>query len=187
MVPSIVGLFSEEAGDVAADVVKAGMELTGASTEDEAVHMLKSSPELLAKYEEKVLDIELAFYREDTRRMEIVNTTMRAEIAGTGLWKTGWRPAYGWISAVSFGVTIFGLMGLLAYTVIASPEDLADVVGAIKDVTTVMVSLWTVALTVLGVAVWKRSDDKKIAVKPKSGNALGKAVSGFRDLLKRKE
>ena len=180
VVPSIIGLFDKKAGSVAEDVVKAGMELTGAATEEEAVGALNANPELLAKYKEKVLDIELAFYREDTKRMDIVNTTMRAEIAGSGIFKTGWRPAFGWVAAVSFGFTVFGFLFLMGWAVIENPENLSDLILAMEKIAAVMVSLWTVALTVLGVAVWKRSDDKKVATGEPTGMAgIAKGIRGL--------
>lgn len=189
IVPSLVGLFSKDAGEVAQKVVDVGMALTGAKTEDEAVNALSANPELLAAYKSKLLDIELDFYREDTKRMEIVNATMRAEIAGTGAYKTGWRPAFGWVTAFSFGVVIISYMSILGYTVITSPSDLSGVINALSVAIGSIVSLFTVALAVLGVSVWKRTDEKKLVMNDgqQGASSLARVASNVREAFTRKK
>lgn len=189
IVPSIVGLFNKDAGNVAQQVVDAGMVLTGATTEDEAVDALNANPELLAAYKSKLLDIELDFYREDTKRMEIVNATMRAEIAGTGIYKTGWRPAFGWVTAFSFGVVVLSYMAILGYTIVTSPADLSGVINALAVAIGSLVSLFTVALAVLGVSVWKRTDEKKMAMTDgrQGASSLSKVASSIRSAFTRTE
>ena len=184
LVPSIVGLFSKQGGEVAQQVVDAGLALTGADSEPEAVDALNANPELLAAYKSKLLDIELEFYREDTKRMDIVNTTMRAEIAGNGIYKTGWRPAFGWVTAFSFGVVVLSYMGILGYTIVTSPAELAGVINALAVAIGSLVSLFAVALAVLGVSVWKRTDEKTLAMTgEQSTSSLAKVATSIRHAL----
>lgn len=187
VVPTIVGLFDEEAGDTTQKIVDAGMALTGASTEDEAVAALKARPELLAEFKTRVEEIELEKYREDTKRMGMVNETMRAEIAGRGLFKTGWRPAFGWIAALSFGLTIFCFMAFLGWTIFNSPKDMAGTINALSTAVSAMIPLWYVALAVLGVAVWKRSSDKEMALTgEKRTSGLMRVAKGLREAFSTK-
>lgn len=104
-----------------------------------------------------------------TAALAEVNSTMRSEmqaaVAGAGMWRTGWRPAFGWVMAASFGWVMFAIGMLL----ISEPDKAGDAVQGVAA----MGGIWTVGLSVLGVAVWRRSDDKAIAADPSKLGVLG--------------
>lgn len=106
---------------------------------------------------------------EGSRRLAEVNATMRAELtaatSGVGVFRTGWRPAFGWIMAASFGAVMFAV----AFLLVTAPEQVGVAANGIASLTTI----WSVGLSVLGVAVWKRSDDKRVTADPEAITVLG--------------
>lgn len=188
LVPTIVGwIGGSEAGDTAEAITNAALKLTGTDSEEAAEAALRGSPELMAKFKTRLEEIELETFREGTKRLEIINQTMRTEIAGQGFYKTGWRPAFGWAAAGSWMVVMAGTMFLLGWAVVNSPANLAAVITAISQVLGQMFPMWGVALAVLGVAVWKRSDDKALAVTgEKRTSGLMRAARDLRKALNTK-
>lgn len=102
----------------------------------------------------------------ETTRLAEINKTMRSELSHDGFFKSGWRPAIGWVLAL----TIAGLMSSLIYSIFMEPSK----APAVIDSATVIISLM---LMVLGVSVKKRSDDKAISqgIVPKG---VGDILSG---------
>lgn len=134
---------------------------------DAEVKKHRASLALQAKQAE--LAARTAELTEGTRRMAEVNTTMRAEltaaVSGVGGYRTGWRPAFGWIMAASFGWIMFAI----GYLLLEDPAQVAVAAQGVASLTTI----WGVGLAVLGVAVWKRSDDKALGADPAKLTVLG--------------
>lgn len=82
-----------------------------------------------------------------------VNASLRAEAASQDAYVRRMRPTFGYIMAVTWGAQ----MGSVAWITIADPPAAAGAVAALASLTTI----WSVGLGVLGIYVYKRSEEKK--------------------------
>jgi len=85
--------------------------------------------------------------------LEQVNRTIRAEAKSEDAYVRRMRPTFGYIMALTWAAQ----MGAIAYIVIVEPENAGAVISAIASLGTI----WTVGLSVLGIYVYRRSDDKR--------------------------
>lgn len=145
----------DNAADVADKAVKAVNVITGKESLDDGMEALKANPDLLLKYQQTMNDVILAQLDAETRQLEAVNATMRAEYATDDNYTRRWRPTMGY--AVTFAW--FLQMAAISVTVVRDPTLAATVINAMAQLT----ALWGVALAILGVAVVKRSEDKQTA------------------------
>lgn len=155
LVPSILPLLTKDetaqkAAQVVSDVAKA---VTGADTDEGALEALRGDPAKVLEYQSAMNAHAATMYAEETKRLESVNATMRAEAASCDPYVRRWRPTWGYCTCL-----VWGAQGLAyAYTVAFEPQYAAEVGQGIAALT----GIWSVALAVLGVAVWTRSQDKK--------------------------
>lgn len=121
------------------------------------------------KLEQMRLDAELAHAAEETARLTETNKTMRAELGADGWFKSGWRPALGWVFAASLGA----MAGVMAYTVAMEPTLVGD-----PEFTGMLVWLFVTMGAALGINVRERSKDK--------ARMMGDSPKNFMDsILKR--
>lgn len=84
-----------------------------------------------------------------------VNATIRAETRAEDAYVRRWRPTFGYMVALTWGLQ----MGAVAWAVLAAPADAPAILAAAGSLSV----MWGVALAVLGVAVHERSRDKAVA------------------------
>ena len=108
----------------------------------------------------------------DTERLAEVNKTMRVEASSADPWVRRARATFTYCMAASWTIQTIAI----AVGIVWKPEQLADV-GTIM---VALAGMWSVALTVIGVAVKERSKDKAVAAghPPKEG-MLGVLASRF--------
>lgn len=94
-----------------------------------------------------------------------INQSLRAEIASDDKYVRRMRPTFGYLMAVTWAAQMFGI----AYVVVFETEKAAHVLEAMAALSTI----WAVGLSVLGIYVYKRSEDKKTL----------SSVSGLADVL----
>ena len=82
-----------------------------------------------------------------------VNQSLRAEIASNDPYVRRMRPTFGYLMALTWAAQMFGV----AYIMIFNTREAVLVIEAIESLGTI----WAVALSVLGIYVYKRSDEKK--------------------------
>ncbi|MCG7598394.1 holin family protein [Halomonas sp. McH1-25] len=124
----------------------------GVEATPEAVEAaLKRDPASALKLRQVEADLERARMEATTERQRIVNQTMQAELSQEGWFKSGWRPALGWVFAASLGA----LAGVMAYTVALNPTVVSD-----PDFTGMLVWLFVTMGAALGINVRERSKDK---------------------------
>ncbi len=85
---------------------------------------------------------------------EQVNQSLRAEIGSSDAFVRRMRPTFGYLMAATWAAQMFGL----AYVIIFRTAESPQVLEAMASLSTI----WAVGLSVLGVYVYKRSEDKKI-------------------------
>ena len=102
--PSVIGWF---AGDKAEAGVQKALDIaqavTGKSDPESALRELENNQEFALKFQTSVMSHELQQMRENTKRIEAVNETMRAESQSEHWMQWSWRPFNGYL----FGITIF--------------------------------------------------------------------------------
>lgn len=182
--PLVGSLLGGPAGGAAGALVAKA--LGTEATPEATAAALQANPEAL----ERVRTLELENERELTRmhleaetaRLTEVNKTMRAEAASNDGFVRRWRPFFGYSVAVAWVVQAFGIIGACLYAAIASPTEAGPIITAVGNMVSALGMQWAVALSVLGVNVAKRSQDKQVAAgqKPDAGllGALTKRLAG---------
>lgn len=129
-----------------------GVTITDEPTAQQAVAALQADPAKLADYQRAVNEQAVAAMIEETKRLQIVNETIRSEIASGDPFVRRMRPTFGYAMAVSW----FVQMMAASYTIVVSPARAADVLNGIAATT----MLWGIGLAVLGVYVNGRTQEK---------------------------
>ena len=114
-------------------------------------------------------DMEKARMAADTERQLIINETMRIEAQQDHWFRSGWRPALGWMFTATLGALGFAM----AWTVINDPTVVGD-----PEFSGMLVWLFVTMGAALGINVKKRSDDKAAE--------RGEKAGGFMDMLRRR-
>lgn len=86
------------------------------------------------------------------RVIQEINNTLRQEMASDDRYVRRMRPTFGYVMAVTWAAQMLAVAYIIAFV----PEQADGVVNAIAALTTI----WTVGLSVLGVYVYKRSQEK---------------------------
>jgi Holin of 3TMs, for gene-transfer release len=150
----------------------------GVDNEPDEVHKaLSADPSLLLKLRETEIQqqtqLQQMMVESETKRMTEVNATMRAELASGDKFKSYWRPLFGYVMAVTWGA----IMLATTYQIIVSPDAAATTIAALGQLS----ALWGIGLAVLGINVYKRSDDKALAYgQPQQGimSAVAARIKG---------
>lgn len=171
--PALVGLFETGAagGDggtaakvarIASDVAQA---VTGKRDDGEALKALEADPELLLAYQRQTAQRAISLYQEETKRLQSVNETIRAEAASSDPYVRRMRPTMGYALIFSWTMT----MAAVVFVIVTDPGAASAVIVALADLSI----MWSVALSVLGLYVYKRSEDKKPAPSAGTGAGIG--------------
>jgi len=83
-----------------------------------------------------------------------VNESIRAEIISDDKYVRRMRPTFGYLMAITWGLQ----MGALSYVIVFHTEKAASLMHGMSALSTI----WAVGLSVLGVYIYKRSEDKKL-------------------------
>ncbi len=83
-----------------------------------------------------------------------INQSLRAEIASEDKYVRRMRPTFGYLMAATWAAQMLGI----AYVIIFETDKAGVVMAAMSNLS----AIWMVGLSVLGVYVYKRSDDKKM-------------------------
>lgn len=94
------------------------------------------------------------YYEENKAALAEVNRTMQAELASEDKFVRRMRPTFGYVMALTW----FAQMMAVAYIIVFSTGTAYLVLQAVESLSVI----WTVGLSVLGIYVYKRSDEKRI-------------------------
>lgn len=81
-----------------------------------------------------------------------INKSLRSEIASNDRYVRHMRPTFGYLMALTWAAQMFGV----AYVIIFETQSSGEVLNAMASLST----MWAVGLSVLGVYVYKRSEEK---------------------------
>lgn len=82
-----------------------------------------------------------------------INKSLRAEIASEDPYVRRMRPTFGYLMALTWAAQMFGI----AYVIMFDTDKAGVVMAAMANLS----AIWAVGLSVLGIYVYKRSDDKQ--------------------------
>ncbi len=90
----------------------------------------------------------------DTKTLSEINQSLRAEILSQDKYVRRMRPTFGYLMALTWAAQMFGV----AYIMIFETDKASAVIEAVESLS----AIWAVGLSVLGIYVYKRSEDKKL-------------------------
>lgn len=99
---------------------------------------------------EKMLEIEA---EENRVTLSEINQSLRAEIASEDKFVRRMRPTFGYIMALTWAAQMFGI----AYVIVFKTENAGFILSAMSSLS----AIWGVGLSVLGIYVYKRSEEKR--------------------------
>ncbi len=132
---------------------------------DDAITAGKITPERVAeanRHTERMAQIAADEYRPTIAE---VNASLRTEVASGDAYVRRMRPTFGYVMALTWA----GQMGAIAYVIVTDPGKAGAVIAAMASLGTI----WTVGLSVLGIYVYKRSQEKQTLVSDSTGFATG--------------
>lgn len=159
-------------GGVAASAIVASA-LGVEDTPDAIDVAIRTDPEAALKLRtaelENARDLRSLVLQAESKQIAETNQSYRAELVSGNWYQKGWRPTFGYGTAISYT----SQMMALSYVIVTEPEKAPAVIAAMAAMT----ALWGIGLAVVGVAVWKRSDDKAIAAGGEKGFGILSAVA----------
>jgi Holin of 3TMs, for gene-transfer release len=163
--PLLGSLLGGPAGGAAGALISS---VLGVDNQPDEVHKaLTADPSLLLKLRESEIQqqtqLQQMMVESEIKRLSEVNSTMRAELASGDRFKSYWRPLFGYVIALTWGA----MMLATTYQILFRPEAAATTIQALGQLS----ALWGIGLAVLGINVYKRSDDKALV--------FGKAQDGI--------
>ncbi len=120
---------------------------------DEAIARGQITPEQMAemnRHTEKLEEMEADERKESIRQ---VNESLRAEVASSDPYVRRMRPTFGYLIALTWALQ----MSAIAWVIVVDAAQAPVVINAMASLGTI----WAVGLSVLGIYVYKRSEDKK--------------------------
>lgn len=176
--PVVAGLLTGPAG-VAVTVGGLIAKTLGSDTDPASVaQILQTDPAAFERVRKFEIDNETTLTRlhleAETAQLTEINATMRAEAASLDPYVRRWRPTFGYSVALAWTMQMVGLTIILGWAVIKTPASASGIIDAMARVISSLMVLWGVALSVLGINVKKRSDDKQLSAgKPQEPGMLG--------------
>ncbi|MES9901134.1 MAG: 3TM-type holin [Sedimenticola sp.] len=157
--PSLVGMFDDDAGEVAEKAASVVASVLGTANPVEARRRLEANPEIALQLKEALYNFQIQIEREKTKRLQSVNHTMQAETQAKHWWSSAWRPLWGALSAVTFFVAVIGIL-IIAYIAIKDKDP--NAIAMIPMLVMQLTLLFGVPGAILGVASWHRGKEKRI-------------------------
>lgn len=107
------------------------------------------------RHAEKIAEMKIS---EAQAAYQQINESLRSEIASDDAYVRRMRPTFGYLMAFTWAAQMFAL----SYVIIFKTEQSSVVLQAMES----LGMIWTIGLSVLGVYVYKRSEEKRITPSP---------------------
>ena len=147
-------IFGDDGEKVAGEIVGIAQQVTGTATGDAAFEAVRRDPALADRLREKLMEFDIRKMEEETKRLQMINETMRAESSSNDPFVRRARPAFLWVTAFSIFVEVI----IALVVVIAAPDKIGDLATLYSALSIPQ----SVAAAMCGVYLKKRSDDKAI-------------------------
>jgi hypothetical protein len=158
--PALVNLVSGALAKVDNPIAKtASSALADVST---AIGKKEITPEQLAEGHRHIEALDKTESEDFQTALREVNATIRAEAQSDDVFTRRWRPFFGYVTAVTWGLQATAIAFAIVWATLNAEQSSAIFAGlaALMGAMTVM---WGIALSVLGVQVVQRSRDKAVA------------------------
>ncbi len=163
-VPSLVRwVKGDKAGDMADKVLSVAQSVTGQTEANSAVELLKKDPALALQFQQQANQLVLAELDAENKQLESINATMRNEAASGDKYVARWRPTYGYAVTFTWTLQMLVFSFVLIYAVVVAPDNATAIINSVVAMISAFSIMWGVALSVLGVYVSKRSQDKQVS------------------------
>jgi len=90
----------------------------------------------------------------DVKALTEINASLRAETLSDDKYVRRMRPTFGYLMAITWAAQMFGV----AYIMVFETDKASIIINAVESLS----AIWAVGLSVLGIYVYKRSEDKKL-------------------------
>lgn len=90
----------------------------------------------------------------DANKLSEINQSLRAEVMSEDKYVRRMRPTFGYFMALTWAAQMLGI----AYVIVFDTQRSGEVLSAMSSLS----AIWAVGLSVLGIYVYKRSEDKKV-------------------------
>lgn len=150
--PILVNVVAEALGSVDTPVTRGAAKAL--RDVDEAIKRGQITPEQMEeanRHTEKMNEMEL---KERAANIAEINKSLRAEIASKDQYVRRMRPTFGYLMALTWAAQMLGI----AYVIVFDTARAGIVLNAMSSLS----AIWAVGLSVLGIYVYKRSEDKKL-------------------------
>lgn len=150
-IPLLSSVLSEALDTIDTPVTKGAAKAL--SEVGEAINSGQLSADQIAeanRHAEEVVRIKLESH---AKNIEEINKTFRNEIVSQDLYVRRMRPTFGYLMALTWAAQMFGI----AYVIIFDTARSGEVLNAMSSLS----AIWAVGLSVLGVYVYKRSEEKQ--------------------------
>ena len=151
-IPVLTGILSGALGKVDHPAAKKAAEALNEL--DNVLMAGQISPEQMAEANRHAEAMAEMKAREFEASLSEINKSLRAEIASEDQYVRRMRPTFGYLMAFTWAAQMFAL----AYVVVFKTNQASLVIEAMASLGTI----WAVGLSVLGIYVYKRSEDKKL-------------------------
>jgi hypothetical protein len=136
---------------------------------NDAISRGQITPEQMAEMNRHVEKLEQMDADERAKIISEVNQSLRAEAQSNDAYVRRMRPTFGYLIALTWAAQMLAL----AYVIVFETPQASLVLQAMESLGTI----WAVGLSVLGIYVYKRSEDKKINAQDILQNRLKSSVS----------
>lgn len=161
-IPVLVRLLSEALGSIDNPLAKGAARALGEV--DAAIRtggIDSAQIESARLHAEKMAQIE---HEEFRASLSEVNQSLRAEVASEDPYVRRMRPTFGYLMAFTWAAQMLGL----AYVIVFQTSKASVVLDAMGSLS----AIWAVALSVLGIYVYKRSEEKRLIRRLESGETI---------------
>jgi len=148
---------------------------------DAVASELKDNPDALLKlkqlqadHQEKLIQLHLDA---ESSRLSQINQTMRAEAAATDAYVRRWRPTYGYATCLTWVLESAAIVAAIVAASFIYPAQADKILGGVTALMGALTAMWGIALSVLGVNITSRSQDKQVAAGQTPGPGLLKALA----------
>jgi len=120
------------------------------------------TPEQLAEGNRHIEALDKTESEDFQTALREVNATMRAEAQSDDAFTRRWRPFFGYVTAVTWGLQATAIAFAIVWATL-TPEQSAAIFAGLSALMGAMTVMWGIALSVLGVNAVQRSRDKAVA------------------------
>ncbi|TBW58541.1 hypothetical protein EZI54_03925 [Marinobacter halodurans] len=115
----------------------------------------------------------------ETTRLTEINRTMRAEFSADDAYVRRWRPTYGYATCITWTLQSLAIVAAIIGAAFVYPEHADKILGGLTALMGAMVTMWGIALSVLGINISSRSKDKRVTAGQDGRGLMEKLVDNL--------